>query len=81
MAEIPRARFVVPADRPRIAHEPDRSAKKWTARFPDVNWIGFQDMAPAEAPPDFTWSSSPKQRQEEYGTSEGPLPKRSAASG
>jgi hypothetical protein len=81
MAEIPRVPFVVPPDRPRVTHEPDRSAKKWTPLFPDVNWIGFHDMAPAHVPPDFGWSSSPKQHQEEYGTSVGPLPKRPASAG
>ena len=81
MAEIPRVRFVVPTDRPRFTHEPDRSARKWTPLFPDVNWIGFQDMVPEHVPPDFAWNSSPKQRQEEYGSSVGPLPKRSTTAG
>jgi len=79
MAEIPRTRFVVPANRPRITHEPDRSAGKWTPLFPDVNWIGFQDMAADQLPPDFRWTSSPKQRQEESGTSVGPLNRSSVA--
>ena len=77
MSEIPRVRFVIPADRPRITHEPDRSAKKWTPVFPDVNWVGFHDMAAEQVPPDFSWSSSPKQHQEEYGTSVGLLLTRS----
>jgi len=66
--------FVIPTNRQIVTREPERSAKEWTPLFPDVNWIGFHDMAPAMVPPDFGWGSSPKQRQEEYGSSAGRLP-------
>jgi hypothetical protein len=66
--------FVIPTNRQLVTREPERSAKKWTPEFPDVNWIGFHDMTPAVIPPDFGWGSSPKQRQEEYGSSVGRLP-------
>lgn len=77
MADAPQTGFVIPTDRRIVTREPERSAKMWTPEFPDVNWIGFHDMAPAVLPPDFHWGSSPKQRQEEYGSSVGRLPKES----
>jgi hypothetical protein len=74
LADASHKDFVIPTNRQLVTREPERSAKAWTPAFPDVNWIGFHDMAPAMIPPDFGWGSSPKQRQEEYGTSAGPLP-------
>ncbi len=74
MADNSHKDFVIPTNRQIVTREPERSAKEWTPLFPDVNWIGFHDMAPAMVPPDFGWGSSPKQRQEEYGSSAGRLP-------
>src|ERR1700687_75915 len=54
---------VLPKDRPRITHEPDR-AGQWTPDFPDNDWLGFNNMGGGRVPSDFKWKSNPKERQE-----------------
>jgi len=54
---------VIPGDRPRITHEPDRTGQ-WTPDFPDNDWLGFNNMGGGRVPPDFHWRSNPKERQE-----------------
>jgi hypothetical protein len=63
----PKTQLAPPTRRERITGEPDRTGQ-WSPDFPDVDWIGFQNMGPTKVREDFEWSSNPKQWQEEYGT-------------
>lgn len=55
--------FVLPRDRPRITHEPDRTGQ-WSPDFPDNDWIGFGNLGGGRVPADFRWNSNPKEEQE-----------------
>ncbi len=66
--------LAIPKNREKITREPERTADRWTPIYPDRDWIGYQSQVACAVPADFSWSSNPKQWQEEYGTAIGPLP-------
>jgi hypothetical protein len=59
--------FVLPPHRELVTHEPDPGGR-WSDQFPDM--IGYKSQGNGKIPADFTWTTNPKQWQEEL-TSEG----------
>jgi hypothetical protein len=54
--------FVLPSQRESITHEPDPGGR-WSDQFPEM--IGYKSQGGGKVPADFTWTTNPKQWQEE----------------
>ncbi len=54
--------FAMPEDRTQVTGEPERHGPD--PRFPDVDWIGHENQGGGYVPPDYEWTSNPKERQE-----------------
>lgn len=67
MAQTPFYPFIVRKDRTNITYEPDSKGSKKTPLNPGLDWIGFQDRGGGKVPDDVTWTTNPKQYQEENG--------------
>lgn len=58
--------FVLPLNRPAVREgEPQRSASAADPRYPDNDWVGFRHQGGGKVPDDYTWTSNPKQDQDE----------------
>jgi hypothetical protein len=54
--------FVLPPQREQVTLEPDPGGR-WSDKFPDM--IGYKSQGGGKVPADFTWTTNPKQWQEE----------------
>jgi hypothetical protein len=54
--------FVLPPRRELVTQEPDPGGR-WSDQFPDM--IGYKNQGGGKVPADFTWTTNPKQWQEE----------------
>ncbi len=59
--------FVVPTERERVTGEPARTDEE---RWRQQHYMAMTKMGGGYVPPDYAWSSSPKEEQDEYGVTQ-----------
>jgi hypothetical protein len=60
------APLVVPPNREEVTGEPEADVHRLDPRFPDVSWLHHPSQyGGGHVPEDYTWSSNPKQRQDD----------------
>lgn len=58
--------FTVP-ERDGVTREPRQVGTDWVPAHNDREWIGFENQGAGAIPSDYTWSSNPKQQQDDLG--------------
>ncbi|MBI5545754.1 MAG: hypothetical protein HY901_17840, partial [Deltaproteobacteria bacterium] len=59
--------FTVP-DRAAVSREPPEVGDACVPEHNDREWIGFDNMGGGYVPPDHSWTSNPKQVQDDLGS-------------
>ncbi|MGQ0504963.1 MAG: hypothetical protein ACT4TC_06545, partial [Myxococcaceae bacterium] len=57
--------FHDPSRRERITEEPQPDSHRPDPRFPDLDWVNTEAQAHSGVPPDYEWTSNPKQEQDD----------------